>query len=48
MTHLPYILAAYAIAIATPLVLSVQVLFRVRTARGRLQVIDKRRDRAGA
>ena len=32
VTHLPYIAAAYAIAIGVPLFLSIQVLFRVRSA----------------
>jgi hypothetical protein len=45
MTHLRYIAAAYVIAIGTPLVLSIQVLFRVRSARRRLQAIDPRHDR---
>jgi hypothetical protein len=43
--HLPYILAAYSVAIGVPLVLSVIALFRVRSARRRLQMIDTRRDR---
>ncbi len=45
MTHLPYIVAAYVIAVGMPLVLSVEALFRVRAARRRLLVIDTRRDR---
>jgi hypothetical protein len=47
VTHLPYIAAAYFIAVGLPLVLSVESLFRVRSARRRLQVIDTRRDRGG-
>jgi len=47
MTHLPYIVAAYVIAVGLPLILSVEALFRVRTARRRLQVIDTRRERGG-
>jgi hypothetical protein len=47
VTHLPYIVAAYAIAMGLPLVLSVEALFRVRSARLRLQVLDTRRDRGG-
>ncbi|MDB5398356.1 MAG: hypothetical protein QOD93_5841 [Acetobacteraceae bacterium] len=45
MTHLPYIVAAYVLAVGMPVVLSVEVLFRVRSARRRLQAIDTRRDR---
>ncbi len=48
MTHLPYILAAYAIAIGMPLALSIEVAFRVRSARRRLQAIDTRRERGRA
>jgi hypothetical protein len=48
LTHLPYIVAAYVIAVAVPLALSVEALFRVRSARRRLQVIDVRRERGGA
>ena len=47
MTHLPYIVAAYIIAAGLPLVLSLEALLRVRSARRRLQVIDTRRDRGG-
>lgn len=45
MTHLPYIVAAYVIAVGTPLVLSVGALLRVQSARRRLQAIDTRRGR---
>jgi hypothetical protein len=48
MTHLPYIVAAYVLAVGMPVVLSVEVLFRVRSARRRLQAIDTRRDRGQA
>ena len=47
MTHLPYIVAAYVIAIAVPVAFSIESLFRVRTARRRLQTIDTRRARGG-
>jgi len=47
MTHLPYIVAAYVIAVGLPLIMSVEALFRVRAARRRLQVIDTRRERGG-
>lgn len=45
MTHLPYIVAAYVIAVGMPLVLSVEALVRARTAQRRLRAIDTRRDR---
>jgi hypothetical protein len=47
VTHLPYIAAAYVLAIGMPLFFSVEALFRVRAARRRLQVIDTRRERGG-
>jgi hypothetical protein len=45
VTHLPYIAAAYVIAVGTPFVLSIVALFRIRAARRWLQAIDTRRDR---
>ena len=45
MTHLPYIVAAYVIAAGVPLVLSVEALFRVRSAGRRLRAIDASRGR---
>lgn len=45
MTHLPYITAAYVIAIGLPLIFSIDALLRVRSARRRLQAINVRRDR---
>jgi hypothetical protein len=48
VTHLPYIAAAYVIAVGVPVFLSVEALFRVRSARRRLQAIDVRRERRGA
>ncbi len=45
MTHLPYIVAAYALAIGLPLAFSIEALVRVRSAKRRLQAIDVRRDR---
>jgi hypothetical protein len=45
VTHWPYIAAAYVIAVGVPLVLSVQVFFRVRSAQHRLRAIDPRADR---
>ena len=44
MTHLPYILAAYAIAVGVPVIFAIDALVRVRSARRRLQAIDTRRD----
>ena len=48
MTHLPYIATAYIIAVAVPLLFSIQVLFRVRSARRKLAAIDTGRDRSRA
>ncbi|HEY0422843.1 MAG TPA: hypothetical protein VGC82_05915 [Rhodopila sp.] len=48
MTHLPYIAAAYLIAIGLPLFFSVEALLRVRSARRRLAAIDPRGDRGQA
>ncbi len=45
MTHLPYILAAYAIAVAVPLYFSLAALLRVGSAHRRLAAIDTRRER---
>ena len=45
MTHLPFIAAAYFIAVAVPVFLSIEVLFRTRAARRRLAAVDVRRDR---
>ena len=45
MTHLPYIVAAYVIAVGLPVAFSIDALFRVRSARRRLQPIDVRRGR---
>jgi hypothetical protein len=43
VTHVPYIVAAYVIGVGLPLFLSVEVLFRIRSARRRLEAIDPRR-----
>jgi hypothetical protein len=48
VTHLPYIAAAYAIAIGVPVFFSVSVWFRVRSASRRLAAIDTRRERGRA
>ncbi len=46
MTHLPYIAAAYVIAVGVTVVFCVEAWFRTRSARRRLQAIDTRRDRS--
>jgi hypothetical protein len=48
VTHLPYIAAAYVIAVGVPLYLGIEALLRVRSAGRRLKAIDPRRDRGGA
>jgi hypothetical protein len=48
VTHLLYIVAAYLIAVGVPLAFSVEVFFRTRSARRRLQAIDTRRERSRA
>ncbi len=45
MTHLPYIAAAYVIAIGVTLAFSIEALLRTRSARRRLHAIDTRRER---
>jgi hypothetical protein len=45
VTHLPYIVAAYVIAVGLPLFSAIEALFRVRSARRRLKVVDTRRER---
>jgi len=45
VTHLPYILAAYVIAVGVPLFFGVEALFRVRSAQRRLAAIDVSRER---
>ena len=46
--HWPYIAAAYVIAVGVPVVLSVQVFFRMRFAHRRLRAIDPRANRSKA
>jgi hypothetical protein len=43
MTHLPFILAAYAIAIGVPAFFGLAAVARVRAARRRLDALDPRR-----
>jgi hypothetical protein len=45
VTHLPYIAGAYVIAVGMSFLLSIEALFRVQSARHRLQKIDMRRER---
>jgi hypothetical protein len=45
MTHLPYIAAAYAIAIAVPSYFAIETFFRVRSAQRRLAAVDHKRER---
>lgn len=42
MTHIPFIAAAYGVAIGLPAVFAVGALYRVRTAKRRLEAIDMR------
>ncbi len=46
MTHLPYIVAAYAIAIAVPLAFTAGAMLRIRAAGRRLDALDPRRARS--
>ena len=48
MTHLPFIAAAYALAIGVPLAFAVNAAWRMRAASRRLAAIDPRRQRANA
>lgn len=49
MTHLPYIVAAYALGVLIPATYAVAAFLRMRTAQRRLAAIDPRvnRPRAG-
>ena len=49
MTHLPYIIAAYGLSLAVPLVFAVAAQTRLSRARKRLAALDPRaRARSGA
>jgi hypothetical protein len=48
LTHLPFIVAAYVIALGTPIILATDALFRARRVRRRLDAIDPRRNRGDA
>ena len=43
MTHLPYIVSAYALAVVVPIVYAVAAAARHRTAKRRLAALDTRR-----
>jgi heme exporter protein D len=47
VTHLPYIAAAYALALGIPVFLTASVTMRLRSARRRLAAIDPRTERTG-
>jgi hypothetical protein len=45
VTHLPFVAASYALGAGLPILFTIQVLMRLRTATRRLDVIDPRRHR---
>lgn len=47
MTHLPYVLASYALGIAIPAGFALAVVLRLRAARRRLAGLDPRADGGG-
>jgi cytochrome oxidase assembly protein ShyY1 len=48
MTHLPYVLAVYALGILLPVAFGLDAWRRVRSAERRLDAIDPRRTRGGS
>ena len=48
MTHLPYIVVAYALGVLIPGTFAVAAFLRMRTAQRRLAAIDPRGNRLGA
>ena len=48
MTHLPYIVAAYALGVVIPGTFAIAALLRMRTARRRLAAVDPRVKSPGA
>jgi|HubBroStandDraft_2_1064218.scaffolds.fasta_scaffold1176006_2 hypothetical protein len=48
MTHLPYIVASYALGVLIPATFAVAAFLRMRTAQRRLAAIDPRANRPGA
>ncbi|WP_169852775.1 hypothetical protein [Neoasaia chiangmaiensis] len=47
MTHLPYIVASYALVMGSALALSLQAAWRLRRAGTRLALIETKRNGAG-
>jgi hypothetical protein len=45
VTHLPFIVAAYALGVLIPAALAIDVYLRLGSARRRLAAIDPRRNR---
>jgi cytochrome c biogenesis protein CcdA len=45
MTHLPFVMAAYALGVVVPTSFAVAAFLRMRTARRRLAALDHRRRR---
>ena len=43
MTHLPFIMAAYALGVLIPTTFAVAAFLRMRTAKRRLASLDRRR-----
>jgi hypothetical protein len=48
MTHLPYIVAAYALGVLVPVTFAASAFLRMRAARRRLAAIDPRIQRSAA
>ncbi len=42
MTHLPYVITAYALGVGVPITFAINAIIRFRSARRRLAVIDVR------
>ena len=45
MTHLPFVMAAYALGVLIPKTFAVAAFLRMRTAKRRLAALDRRRRR---
>jgi cytochrome c biogenesis protein CcdA len=45
MTHLPFVMAAYALGVLIPTTFAVAAFLRMRTAKRRLAALDHRRRR---
>jgi hypothetical protein len=48
MTHLPYIVAAYALGVLIPGMFAAAAFLRMRTAQRRLAAVDPRANRPGS